>query len=77
MFYRAEGLLKAKQWIMDIENPLKAVRIPKENQVEVVFIQLTDMARTWWLAKEVRHQEPLTLWRHFMPSFSMRWQNGR
>lgn len=49
---------------MDMENFLKATRILKESRVEVVCIQLTDVVRLWWLAKEVRHQEPLT-WQKF------------
>lgn len=40
---------------------LKAARIPKENRVEVMYIQLTNVARICWQAKEVRHQELLIL----------------
>lgn len=67
----AERPLKAKQWIGNMKNLLKVVRIPKKNRVEVVCIQLTDVARTWWLADEVRHQEPLN-WKKFMEVFHAR-----
>lgn len=47
VFYGIVALLKAEQWIVDMENFLKSARIPKENQAEVVCIQLTYVTRTW------------------------------
>lgn len=63
--------MKAEQWTIVMENLLKAARIPKENQVEVVYIQLTNVARTWWLAEEIKYHEPLT-WEKFMEAFHTR-----
>jgi len=47
---------------------LKAARVPEENHEEVTKIQLKDVARTWWLAKEVRLDKPIT-WDQFSKSF--------
>lgn len=44
-----------------MENLLQQATIPKENRVDGVCIQLTNVARIWWLAEEVRHQEPPNL----------------
>ena len=41
--------LEAEQWLIDTTNLLNAARILAEDQVEVVKIQLTDIARTRWL----------------------------
>ena len=48
-------------------NFLNAACVPKDEQVEVVKIQLTDVVRTWWLAEEER-LEPRIAW-EFMNSF--------
>lgn len=52
--------LDAEQWLVDMNNLLSAVRIPDEDMVEVVKIQLMDVARTWWLTEEDRLKEPIT-----------------
>ena len=44
----------------DTTNLLRAARVPEADQVEVIKVQLTDVARTWWLAEE-RLEEPVTL----------------
>jgi len=49
-------------------NLLTAARVPKDKQVEVVKVQLTDVARTWWLAEEERLEPPIP-WEQFMDSF--------
>lgn len=36
--------------------------------MDVVCIQLTNVTRTWWLAKEIRYQEHLT-WEKFVEAF--------
>lgn len=38
-------------------NLLKAAQISKKNQMNVVCIQLAYVARTLWLAKQIRFQE--------------------
>jgi len=44
--------LDAEQWLVDMTNLLNAARVPTEDQVEVVKVQLAEVARTWWLAEE-------------------------
>ncbi|MBZ2164420.1 retrotransposon gag family protein, partial [Alteromonas stellipolaris] len=38
------------------------------DQVEVIQIQLTDVARTWWLSEEAKYKEPAT-WKQFTDGF--------
>jgi len=47
---------------------LKAARVPEENQVEAVKIQLKDVARIWRLAEEGRLDKPIT-WDQFSKNF--------
>ena len=49
-------------------NLLNAGRVPVEDQVEVVKVQMTDVARTWWLAEEERLEKTVT-WERFSESF--------
>ena len=49
-------------------NLLNAARVPAEDQVEVVKVQLADVARTWWLVEEERLEKPIT-WGRFSESF--------
>ena len=60
--------MDAEQWLIDTTDLLKAARIPDENQVEVVKIQLKDVARTWWLAEEARLEKLIT-WDQFSKGF--------
>lgn len=46
IFAGIEGPIKAKPWTMVMENLLKATWNPKENRVEVLCVQVTDVART-------------------------------
>ena len=49
-------------------NLLTAARVPKDEQVEVVKVQLTDMAWTWWLVEGERLEPPIA-WEQFMDNF--------
>lgn len=49
-------------------NLLDAACIPAVDQVKVVKVQLTDIARTWWLAEKAKLHEPAT-WKKFGDSF--------
>lgn len=40
--------------MVEMENFFEAARIPPKNWVSVVKIQLTNVARMWWHAKEAR-----------------------
>lgn len=39
--------------------------------MEVAYIHLSGVVRTWWLAKEVRHKDSLT-WENFFEVFFFR-----
>ena len=67
-FTGIEKPLEAEQWLVDMTNLLNAARVPAEDQVEVVKVQMTDVARTWWLAEEERLEKPVT-WERFSESF--------
>ena len=67
-FTGTEKPLEAEQWLVDMTNLLNVARVPAEDQVEVVKVQLADMARTWWLAEEERLKRPIT-WERFSESF--------
>ena len=60
IFTGEERPLDAEQWLTDATDLLKAARVPEEDQVEVIKIQLKDVARNWWLAKEARLDKPIT-----------------
>ena len=56
---------------MDTTSLLNVVCIPAEDQVEVVKIQLTDIARTWWLAQDEQLVKSITR-KEFSKSFNER-----
>jgi hypothetical protein len=60
MFEATEKLLVAERWLTDTVNLLEAANIPAADQVKVVKIQLTDVARSWWLFEEAKHPGPIT-----------------
>ena len=68
VFSRTEKPLDAKQWLIDTTDLMRAAQISDENQVKVVKIQLRDVVRTWWLAKETRLETPIS-WDQFSKSF--------
>lgn len=43
-FSRTRTLLGAEEWLIDMKNLLKAARVPAENHVNVVKVQLIDIA---------------------------------
>ena len=47
VFTGAGSPLEAEQWLVDVANLLKAAKIPEADKVEIVKIQLADVARTW------------------------------
>ena len=51
-----------------MENLLKTTKIPDADQVEVINIRLTDVARTWWLAEEASLTPPVN-WEMFSNGF--------
>lgn len=71
LFSSVGSSLQAEQWLVDTANLLRAAGIPDVDQVEVIKIQLTDIARTWWLAEEDRLEKPVA-WSQFSASFYKR-----
>ena len=66
-----EDLLESEQWITDVENLLEVANVPATDYVKVVRVQLTDVARTWWLAEVAKTQAPHT-WKQFSDGFFKR-----
>ena len=60
VFRGTEKPLEAEQWITDMTNLLEAAKIPAADQVNVIKVQFSDVARTWWLAEEAKHQGQIT-----------------
>ena len=61
--------MDAEQWLIDTIDLLTAARILAENRVEVIKIQLKDVARTWWLAEEASLSPGLNFQKVFMKDF--------
>lgn len=60
--------MKAEQWLICTENLLSMVRIIDRDCVQVIKIQLMDIACTWWLVEENRFVW-LVAWDAFKESF--------
>lgn len=69
-FSRVETPLEVEQWMVYMKNLLEAAHIPPESRVNVVQIQLNNVARTWWPAEEAR-LEKLILWNIFFEGSSL------
>ena len=57
-------------WV-DMTNLLEAANIPARDQLRIVKVQLSDIARTWWLAEEAKLSGQAT-WKEFMDGFDER-----
>ena len=68
VFTGEESHLDAEQWLIDTENLLVAARVPEADRVDVVKIQLSGMARIWWLAEESHLSGPIS-WKTFSEVF--------
>ena len=68
VFTGEESHLVAEQWLVDTENLLVAARVPEIDRVDVVKIQLSGVARSWWLAEE-SHLTGLVSWKTFSVVF--------
>ena len=51
-FAGTEKSLDAEQWLVDMTNLLNAAHVPKDDQVKMIKIQLTDVARTSGLLRK-------------------------
>ena len=54
--------------MIKMEQLLNAAKIPKEDQVDVVSIQLTDITHIWWTVEMERLAPPIS-WKTFSESF--------
>jgi hypothetical protein len=70
-FAGTERALDAEQWLVDVTNLLSAARVPEADKVEVIAVQLTDVARSWWLTEEARLTKPIS-WKQFSDAFLAR-----
>jgi len=70
-FAGTERPLDAEQWLVDVTNLLSAARVPEADKVEVIRVQLTDVARSWWLVEEARLPKPIS-WKQFSDAFLAR-----
>ena len=50
VFSGTEGPLEAEQWLIQIGEIFYEARVPAEDKMSIVRIQLLDLARTWWQA---------------------------
>ena len=71
VFTGTEEPLAVERWITDMANLLEGANIPAADQVKMVKLRLTDIARSWWLAEEAKLTEPIT-WKQFSDSFDER-----
>jgi hypothetical protein len=67
-FLGTEKPLVAEQWLSDMTELMIAARIPEDNQVEVIKLQIKDVAKSWWKAEEATLQKPIS-WDQFSKSF--------
>ena len=68
VFTGEESHQDAEQWLIDTENLLVATRVLDADRVDVVKIQLSGVARFWWLAKESHLLKPVS-WKTFSGVF--------
>jgi len=68
IFAGTETPLAAEQWLVKIEQLLKAARISEADKVDVMGIQLTDLAHIWWTNELERLGEAAT-WDVFTKAF--------
>ena len=63
--FTGEEPLDAEQWLIDTENLLIIAHVPEADRADVVKIQLTRVARSWWLA----HLQKPICWEKFSETF--------
>lgn len=59
IFSRIAGVLEAEQWLVEMKNLLKTTRVLNADKIDVIKIQLADIARTWWQLEENRLTQPI------------------
>ena len=68
VFTGEESHLLAERWLVDTENLLVIARVPEIDRVDVVKIQLSGVARSWWLVEESHLPKPIS-WKTFAEVF--------
>ncbi|MFG1569931.1 hypothetical protein ACDT16_13680, partial [Staphylococcus aureus] len=71
-FDGSEDAIAADAWLQDIEVILEAARIPEEEKVAVVCLQLVDLARSWWAMLAVDLATPVA-WAVFCEKFQTKY----
>ncbi|XP_020243711.1 uncharacterized protein LOC109821969 [Asparagus officinalis] len=67
-FAGTEGGYEAEMWLQTMDRLLRAAKIPDEDRVDIVQLQLSNIARTWWDAEEEKLPKPVS-WETFQESF--------
>ncbi|XP_020270910.1 uncharacterized protein LOC109846096 [Asparagus officinalis] len=67
-FAGTEGGYEAEMWLQTMDRLLRAAKIPDEDRVDIVQLQLVNVARTWWDAEEEKLPQPIS-WETFRESF--------
>ena len=68
VFAGTETYLQADQWLIKIEQLLQAARVADADRVDMVIIQLSDVAHIWWKEEVERLKKPIA-WATFMEKF--------
>ena len=68
-FAGTEQALEADEWLQRIIDALKAADVEDEKKVEIVALQLTDLAQTWWKAEAGRIEVTPIPWDTFTERF--------
>ena len=69
LFVGTESVLEADEWLQRIEDTLRAAAVEDERRTEIVSLQLTDLARTWWKAEARRIGGEFIPWDIFRERF--------
>ena len=60
MFTGTETPLQAEQWLAKTEQLLQATHISDADRIDVVSIQLTDIAHIWWKTETEQLEKPIS-----------------
>ncbi|XP_020271796.1 uncharacterized protein LOC109846967 [Asparagus officinalis] len=71
-FSGAEGPLAAEEFLKVTETILTVTRIPPAEWVDLMDVQLTDMAQIWWTAEKAHLERPIS-WETFTDHFNRKY----
>ena len=70
LFMGTETVLEADEWFQRMEDTLRDAAVEDERKMEIVSLQLTDLARTWWKAEARRIGGEFIPWDHLQRALS-------